>query len=125
VGRHQPGPGHHASTLNDNPSRVWSNRRSEVVQRLLADACELCGSTRQVEVHHVRTLKDLNPKRRKHPPEWGARMAARRAKPWLSAASAMKTSTLDVPHGNHMSTGEPDATEIGHVRFGEGPSERA
>jgi hypothetical protein len=23
-----------------------------------------------------------------------------------------------------MSTGEPDATEIGHVRFGEGPSEK-
>ena len=23
-----------------------------------------------------------------------------------------------------MSTGEPDATEIGHVRFGKGPSEK-
>jgi len=66
--------------LNDNPSRVWSNRRSEVVQRLLADACELCGSNQQVEVHHVRALKDLNPKGRKHPPEWVVRMAARRRK---------------------------------------------
>jgi hypothetical protein len=66
--------------LYDDPSRVWSSRRSEVVQRLLADTCELCGSTEQVEVHHVRALKDLNPKGRQHPPEWVARMAARRRK---------------------------------------------
>jgi hypothetical protein len=66
--------------LYDDPSRIWSNRRSEAVQRLLADACELCGSTEQVEVHHVRALKDLNPKGRQHPPEWATRMAARRRK---------------------------------------------
>jgi len=66
--------------LYDNPSRVWSSRRSELVQRLLADACELCGSTDRVEVHHVRALKDLNPKGRKHPPEWATRMASRRRK---------------------------------------------
>jgi group II intron reverse transcriptase/maturase len=66
--------------LNDNPPRIWSNRRSELVQRLLADACELCGSTEQVEVHHVRALKDLNPKGRNHQPEWATRMASRRRK---------------------------------------------
>jgi group II intron reverse transcriptase/maturase len=65
--------------LNDDPARVWSHR-SEVVQRLLADVCELCGSGNQVEVHHVRALKDLNPQGRKHPPDWAARMAARRRK---------------------------------------------
>lgn len=64
----------------DNPSRVWNNRRSEVVQRLLADECELCGSRDQVEVHHIRALKDLNPRGHKNPPEWVARMAARRRK---------------------------------------------
>ena len=66
--------------LNDNPPRIWSNRRSELVQRLLADACEQCGSGDQVEVHHIRALKDLNPKGRKHQPEWATRMAARRRK---------------------------------------------
>jgi len=66
--------------LNDSPARIWGNRRSEVVQRLLADVCELCGSTRQVEVHHVRALKDLNPKGRPNPPEWVVRMASRRRK---------------------------------------------
>jgi group II intron reverse transcriptase/maturase len=71
------------AVLNDDPPRIWSNRRSELVERLLADTCELCGSSNQVEVHHVRTLKDLNPKGRKQQPEWATRMAARRRKTLL------------------------------------------
>jgi hypothetical protein len=69
--------------LTDDPPRIWSNRRSELVQRLLADTCELCGSSNQVEVHHVRALKDLNPKGRKQQPEWATRMATRRRKTLL------------------------------------------
>jgi group II intron reverse transcriptase/maturase len=61
--------------LNDDPARTWSHR-SEIVQRLLADECELCGSRKQVEVHHIRALKDLD-RRGKNPPEWARRMAAR------------------------------------------------
>jgi hypothetical protein len=68
------------TVLNDDPSKIWSGRRSELVQRLLADTCELCGSTHQVEVHHIRALKDLNPKGRKEPPEWVVRMASRHRK---------------------------------------------
>jgi group II intron reverse transcriptase/maturase len=71
------------TVLNDDPPRIWSNRRSELVQRLLADTCELCGSSNQVEVHHVRALKDLNPKGRKQQPEWATRMATRRRKTLL------------------------------------------
>ena len=71
------------TVLNDDPPRVWSNRPSELVQRLLADTCELCGSSNQVEVHHVRALKDLNPKGRKQQPEWATRMAARHRKTLL------------------------------------------
>ncbi|WP_442800018.1 HNH endonuclease [Nocardia sp. NBC_01730] len=48
--------------LDDDPVRNWNSRRSELVQRLLAEACERCGSTHKVEVHHMRALKDLNPK---------------------------------------------------------------
>jgi len=68
------------TVLNDDPPKIWSGRRSELVQRLLADTCELCGSQHQVEVHHIRALKDLNPTRRKEPPEWVVRMASRRRK---------------------------------------------
>lgn len=71
------------TVLNDDPPRIWSNRRSELVQRLLVDTCELCGSGNQVEVHHVRALKDLTPRGRKHQPEWATRMAARHRKTLL------------------------------------------
>lgn len=66
--------------LYDNPPRIWNSHRSELVQRLMADACELCGSGKQVEVHHIRALKDLNPQGRKQQPAWVMRMAARRRK---------------------------------------------
>jgi AI2M/AI1M-like HNH endonuclease/type II intron maturase len=68
------------TVLTDHPPRIWSNRRSELVQRLLADTCELCGSKEKVEVHHIRALKDLTPKGRNHQPEWATRMATRHRK---------------------------------------------
>ena len=37
---------------------------NEIVQRLLADECELCGSKENVEVHHIRKLADLKIKGR-------------------------------------------------------------
>lgn len=36
--------------------------RNELVRRLLADKCELCGSADQIRVHHVRHLKDIRKK---------------------------------------------------------------
>jgi hypothetical protein len=44
------------AVLDDQPLRIW-NDRTELVQRLLAETCELCGSQEHVEVHHVRALK--------------------------------------------------------------------
>jgi group II intron reverse transcriptase/maturase len=46
------------ATLSDQRPQIW-NRRSELEQRLLAQACEYCGSTEQIQVHHIRALKDL------------------------------------------------------------------
>ena len=56
------------------------NGRTELVERLLANTCELCGSTVKVQVHHVRALKDLRKKGRAQPPVWMEVMAARRRK---------------------------------------------
>ncbi|MFD9633349.1 HNH endonuclease [Streptomyces violascens] len=67
-------------TLDDQPPKVWNNQRSELVQRLLAESCELCGSARNVEVHHVRHLKDLRRKGRAPMPAWAERMASRQRK---------------------------------------------
>jgi group II intron reverse transcriptase/maturase len=53
---------------------------TELLQRVLADTCEACGSTENVEVHHVRKLADLNRRGRKPLPDWMRLMAARRRK---------------------------------------------
>ena len=65
--------------INDQPGRIW-NVRSELLERLLADTCELCGSKEGVEVHHIRHLKDLKQPGRAPKPAWVEMMAARRRK---------------------------------------------
>jgi group II intron reverse transcriptase/maturase len=65
--------------LNDHPVEVF-NSRSEVVQRLLAQVCELCGATEHCQVHHVRKLADLHRPGRREKPLWVRRMAARHRK---------------------------------------------
>ncbi len=38
-----------------------ANKRSEVVQRLLAGKCELCGRKEElIQVHHIRKLADID-----------------------------------------------------------------
>jgi group II intron reverse transcriptase/maturase len=63
------------ATLDEQPPKIW-NKRSELVQRLLADFCELCGDTEDVEVHHVRAMKDLHQYSGREKPEWVKRMIA-------------------------------------------------
>jgi group II intron reverse transcriptase/maturase len=65
--------------LDDQPPEVW-NRRTELLQRLLADECELCGSRENVEVHHIRKLADLDQKGRKEKPQWVKQMITRQRK---------------------------------------------
>jgi len=65
--------------LNDTPYRVW-NKRTELLERLLADTCELCGSTEYVQVHHIRALNDLTKFKGRNKPEWVEIMSARRRK---------------------------------------------
>jgi group II intron reverse transcriptase/maturase len=67
------------TALNDAPGPIW-NAQTELVTRLLADVCELCGSTTDIQVHHVRRLKDLQRPGRAQPPAWVQKMARRRRK---------------------------------------------
>jgi hypothetical protein len=67
------------AVLDDQPAPVYA-ARSELVQRLLADTCELCGSHDGVQVHHVRALKDLRRPGRAERPAWVTVMATRRRK---------------------------------------------
>ncbi|MEK6560800.1 MAG: reverse transcriptase domain-containing protein [Nitrospirota bacterium] len=54
--------------------------RCELLTRLLADRCEICGATSKVEVHHVRALKDLKVKGKKEKPLWMQTMSALKRK---------------------------------------------
>ena len=55
---------------------------SDLIQRLLADECELCGSDQECEVHHIRKLSNLKQRwrGRKEKPEWVKVMIARHRK---------------------------------------------
>jgi len=66
--------------LVDYVPMAYKNERNELIKRLTADTCELCGATEQCEVHHIRKLADLKQKGRKEKPVWQQRMAARRRK---------------------------------------------
>ena len=85
-GRHLPGAGDTRATLVDKIPPIL-NGRTELVERLLANTCELCGSTVKVQVHHVRALKDLRKKGRAKPPAWMEVMAARRRKTLVACES--------------------------------------
>ena len=63
------------------------NGRTELVQRLRANTCELCGSTVKVQVHHIRAMKDLRKKGRAERPAWVEMMARRRRKTLVVCAS--------------------------------------
>jgi hypothetical protein len=54
--------------------------RKELVSRLLAGRCEICGQTDGVQVHQVRKLADLARPGQHEKPEWVGIMARRRRK---------------------------------------------
>lgn len=68
------------AVLTDQRPVTASTRRNELIHRLLAGQCEICGSTAGLEVHHIRMLADLNRPGRRKKPAWMHLMAVRRRK---------------------------------------------
>jgi len=66
--------------LTDSNRRPYIRKRTELIKRLLAEECEICGSTENIQVHHVRKLADLQIKGRREKPMWMQIMSARRRK---------------------------------------------
>lgn len=66
---------HPGASIDDSPT-VYRNRRTELLTRLLANRCELCGAQANIQVHHVRKLRDLMDKGGRERPLWVKRMAA-------------------------------------------------
>ncbi|MCD6554078.1 MAG: hypothetical protein J7M16_08730 [Anaerolineae bacterium] len=67
--------------INDERTTLWTYR-TDLVQRLMADKCEICGAEGDCEVHHIRKLSDLKKRwrGRKKKPEWVVQMIARQRK---------------------------------------------
>lgn len=67
--------------VKDNKAHFYHGR-NELVRRLLANECELCGSSDKIEGHHVRKLADVKKKYKgqKHPPKWAVFMMERNRK---------------------------------------------
>ncbi|MCU5375517.1 reverse transcriptase domain-containing protein [Bacillus pacificus] len=62
--------------VDDIPNFVRFKDRTKLEQRLLAGECEYCGDTKsQIEVHHIRKIKDLKGKKK-----WEQNMIARKRK---------------------------------------------
>jgi group II intron reverse transcriptase/maturase len=125
------------AALEEQPQRTWIGR-SELVQRLLADFCELCGSPKDVEVHHVQAMRKLHEHPGRPKPEWVKRMIALKRKTLLLC----KTCHEAVEHGLPIARPIISLTEVKarrkaatpilesrvrgnpQARFGEGRSEK-
>ncbi len=66
--------------------------RTDLIQRLQADECEICGSQEHCEVHHIRKLSDLK-----------SRWRGRKEKPaWVTTMIALQRKTLVVCKRCHV-----------------------
>ncbi|WP_373862875.1 HNH endonuclease [Nocardia amamiensis] len=90
--------GRKTAKVRDSPPVRVDYPHKEILTRLLADTCELCGTVGEVEVHHIRKLAELGiPGRRQ--PQWITAMANRRRKTLV---------VCTICHG-HIHTGHPAA----------------
>ncbi len=67
---------------NRGPYAFLSVSHTDLIKRLQANQCEICGSQEPCEVHHIRKLVDLKNRwrGRKEKPDWVIRMIAMRRK---------------------------------------------
>src|SRR6266849_545593 len=102
-----------AVLIDQNPIYIRSER-NELIQRLLADKCELCGSRENVEVHHIHKLADLK-KDGKERPRWVKVMVARRRKTLVVCRFCHQAIHAGRPTRQKRSertNGKPDAVKV-------------
>ena len=86
-------PGREPIDDNIETKNVTLSSRTDLIQRLKANECEICGSTDRCEVHHVRKLADLKNRwrGRKQKPAWVIRMIALQRKTLVVCKSCHDT----------------------------------
>lgn len=68
------------AVLIDHSPVLVTTKGNELIHRLLAERCEICGTIERLEVHHIRKLADLTKPGRNDKPAWVQIMAKRRRK---------------------------------------------
>ena len=68
------------AVLVDRSPNLVTTSGNELIGRLIAGRCEVCGETRNLEVHHIRKLADLKRPGRHEKPAWVQIMAKRQRK---------------------------------------------
>ncbi len=66
--------------IKDQVITPYPRMRSEIIERLLHDTCDVCGSKEHIEMHHIRRLADLNKEGRREKPLWMKIMISRKRK---------------------------------------------
>jgi Type II intron maturase/Reverse transcriptase (RNA-dependent DNA polymerase) len=68
------------AVVNDREPTPVTRPRQELINRLLAARCEICGRAGKVQVHQIRKLADLDRQGQPDPAEWMQIMTQRRRK---------------------------------------------
>ena len=68
------------AVIRDQVIMPYTRTRSEIVERLLKDTCEVCGSKEHIQMHHIRKLADLNKEGKREKPLWMKVMISRQRK---------------------------------------------
>ena len=93
-----------SAILNDTPPAAWNTPRSEILERLRKDTCEVCGKIGQTEVHHVRRLSNLKVHQGREAPRWKGLMIARRRKKIVVCQECHDQIHQEQPHRRHAHT---------------------
>jgi group II intron reverse transcriptase/maturase len=88
------------AVLTDREPVPATSRRKELVHRLLAGRCELCGQADKVRVHQIRKLADLDTPGQPEPPEWVQIMTKRRRKTLVVCEPCYAS----IPHGRRTAS---------------------
>jgi group II intron reverse transcriptase/maturase len=100
-----------------------TTRRVELIQRMTAEKCEVCGTHDKVEVHHINKLSNLRKKGRKEKPLWARIMIARRRKTMVLCQSCHDDIHAGRPlkiERNSENTGEPCDAKVSSTVRGRG-----
>jgi group II intron reverse transcriptase/maturase len=89
--------------------------RTELLKRLLAEECEICGCTDEIEVHHIRKMADLKRKDGRVNPGWREIMSAIRRKTLVVCRSCHADIHAGRPQKQKMVTTDKVAGELDDI----------